>query len=381
MRLASTRAGKTIRLPEGYEAFLPATLPPAPAIHSDPALLELLSRASLELGRLDGAAQNLPNAELFVWMHVRREALLSSQIEGTQASLAEVLELEAKILDPSKPTDADEVVNYLDALLHGLDRLADGPISTALIRELHVRLLAGTRGANKEPGRFRSNQNWIGVAGSTLQTATFVPPPPGEIEPAIEALLSFLSEDNTLPTLMQIGLAHAQFETIHPFRDGNGRIGRLLITLLLCRQGLLKRPILYLSYYLRLNRAEYYDRLQSVRERGDWEGWLRFFLVGVTSVAADATRLSQDIVALRERHRELIITGNARPSRHLQLLDRLYDHPVVTIRFVEEMLSITFPTASGLVQSLVRVGILGEISGRERDRIFGYREYLALLET
>jgi Fic family protein len=181
--------------------------------------------------------------------------------------------------------------------------------------------------------------------------------------------------------LVKIGLAHAQFETIHPFRDGNGRIGRLLITLLLCRHSLLNRPILYLSYYLRLNRTEYYDRLQAVREQGDWEGWLQFFLLGVTIVASDATRLSQAIVSLREAHRELILSASRRPSTQLKLLDMLYDHPVVTIRLAEEMLGVTFPTANRLVQSLVTVGILIEMSGRERDRVFGYHEYLALLEA
>ncbi len=279
------RAGQYIQQPTGYKAFIPSDLPPNPSVGMDPEMWDLLSRADRALGRLDGSTEILPNPDLFVFMYVRKEAVLSSQIEGTQASLMDVLEFEAQAMDSGKPSDVEEVVNYVGAMNHGLQRLQELPLSLRLIREIHEKLLANVRGGERNPGEFRSRQNWIGPPGCKLSEAFFVPPPPVEMMRALGELEKFLHDESPMPFLIKVGLAHAQFETIHPFLDGNGRVGRLLITFLLCEKGILKRPLLYLSWYFKKNRGEYYDKLQSVRDRGDWESWLKFFLKGVEQVA------------------------------------------------------------------------------------------------
>ncbi len=259
------RAGRYLAQPTGYRAFHPAALPPQPPVRLTGDLQPLLSAADRALGRLDGSIQTLPNPDLFVFMYVRKEAVLSSQIEGTQSSLQDLLAAEAHILAPDRPRDVDEVVNYVAAMNHGLDRLGEFPVSIRLIREIHERLLRGVRGARLTPGELRRSQNWIGPAGCTLNEASFVPPPPHEVPAALGALETFLHSDSDLPPLVQIGLAHAQFETIHPFLDGNGRVGRLLITFLLCQREILLKPVLYLSHFFKQHRTEYYERLQSVR--------------------------------------------------------------------------------------------------------------------
>jgi Fic family protein len=247
-------------------------------------LQRLLSQADLALGRLDGSIQILPNPDLFVFMYVRKEAVLSSQIEGTQSSLQDLLAAEASILAPEQPPDVDEVINYVAAMNYGIARLRDLPVSVRLIREIHERLLHGVRGANLTPGELRRSQNWIGPGGCMLSEASFVPPPPHELPEALGSLERFLHTDDTLPLLVKIGLAHAQFETIHPFLDGNGRVGRLLVTFLLCEKGVLQKPVLYLSHYFKKHRQRYYELLQATRDDGDWEGWLNFFLRGVVSI-------------------------------------------------------------------------------------------------
>jgi Fic family protein len=239
-------------------------------VRVDQELWTLLSQADRALGRLDGSTEILPNPELFVFMYVRKEAVLSSQIEGTQASLMDVLEFEQQALEPGHPQDVEEVVNYIAAMKHGLGLLRELPVTLRLIREIHAQLLVGVRGSERTPGEFRRSQNWIGPAGCTLQTAQFVPPPPAEMQDALTALERFLHDPEPMPVLLKVGLAHAQLETIHPFLDGNGRVGRLLITFLLCEREVLRRPLLYLSYYFKRHRTEYYDRLQAIRERGDW---------------------------------------------------------------------------------------------------------------
>ncbi|HET7038074.1 MAG TPA: Fic family protein, partial [Thermomicrobiaceae bacterium] len=269
-------------------------------------MLSLVARAAEALGRLDGVTQTLPNPDLFVAMYVRSEAVYSSQIEGTQSTLDDVLEFELTAEVRELPRDVEEVVNYVRAMNYGLERLNELPLSLRLIREIHATLLADTRGAERALGEFRWTQNWIGPAGVPLSRASFVPPPPSELPAALDAFERFLHDDHDFPILVRCGLAHAQFETIHPFLDGNGRVGRLLITFLLCYHGVLHRPLLYLSYYLKRNRAEYYARLMAIRGAGDWEGWLKFFLEGVAEAAEEATETAQAIVRLREAHRSLL---------------------------------------------------------------------------
>ena len=245
----------------------------------------LLSQADLALGRLDGSIQTLPQPDLFVLMYIRKEAVLSSQIEGTQSSLQDLLAAEARIFAPNRPNDVDEVVNYISAMNHGISRLSELPVSIRLIREIHTKLLQGVRGSHLTPGEVRTSQNWIGPAGCTLHEALFVPPPPHQVMQDMSQLERFIHVDTALPLLVKIGLVHAQFETIHPFLDGNGRVGRLLITFLLCEQRVLLKPVLYLSYFFKQHRQQYYEELQSVRDNGTWEQWLTFFLSGIVEVS------------------------------------------------------------------------------------------------
>ena len=280
------RAGSYQQQPTGYRAFIPAPLPPNRPLAIDGELQGLLSQADRALGRLDGSVLTLPNPDLFVFMYVRKEAVLSSQIEGTQSSLQDLLAAEAQLFEQNLPRDVDEVVNYVRAMNHGLARLPELPVSVRLIREIHAELMQGVRGGRLQPGELRTSQNWIGPAGCTLNTATFVPPPHHVVPEALGDLEKFLHRDDDLPPLVKIALAHVQFETIHPFLDGNGRVGRLLITFLLTERGVLHKPVLYLSHYFKPHRQEYYEHLQAVRDRGAWEAWLAFFLRGVVEVAA-----------------------------------------------------------------------------------------------
>jgi Fic family protein len=375
------RAGRYLGQPTGYRAFIPAPLPPDPPIDLTGALRERLSEADYALGRLDGAVLTLPNPDLFVFMYVRKEAVLSSQIEGTQSSLQNLLAAEAQLFDPETPKDVQEVANYVRALNHGLERLAELPVSVRLIREIHAVLMERVRGGQLTPGDLRTSQNWIGPAGATLSTATFVPPPPQEVPQALSDLEEFLHGGAGLPPLVQVGLAHAQFETIHPFLDGNGRVGRLLITFLLTEKRLLKKPVLYLSHYFKRHRAEYYDRLQAVRDAGDWEGWLEFFLRGVTEVSAQATATAAAILRMREDYRARITEhlGRAAANGH-RVMDRLFDHPIVTVATVRDWLGITPAGANQIVSRLEAVGLLREITGYARNRRFRFEPYLKLFE-
>jgi Fic family protein len=375
----STRAGRYVKQPTGYRAFIPAPLPPDPAIQIEGSLQVGLSEADRALGRLDGSIQTLPNPDLFVYMYVRKEAVLSSQIEGTLSSLQDLLSAEAKILSSSRPQDVSEVVNYVDAMNHGLKRLAELPVSIRLIREIHGRLLAGVRGSHLTPGDLRVSQNWIGPAGCTLSEATFVPPPPQEVAAVLAELERFIHTPSSLPLLVKIGLAHAQFETIHPFLDGNGRVGRLLITLLLCEQKVLLKPVLYLSHFFKRHRAEYYERLQDVRDRGAWEGWLAFFVRGVEQVSREATETARRILALREEHRTIIADhlGRAAGNGH-RVLETLYERPIVSVGEVQELIGTTYPAANSLVARMTDHGILKEITGQVRNRLFRYQPYIDL---
>lgn len=357
----------------------------APATESPPELRgdrqQLLAKANYALGRLDGAIVTLPNPGLFVYMYVRKEAVLSSQIEGTQSSLQNLLAAEARILDPGAPADVGEVVNYVKAMKYGLDRLSELPLSVRLIREIHAELLKGARGGGLTPGELRNSQNWIGPSGCTLQEAVFVPPPPHEVPQALADLERFLHQGTGLPTFVEVALAHAQFETIHPFLDGNGRIGRLLITFLLTERRLLSRPVLYLSHYFKRRRTEYYERLQAVRDSGDWEGWMEFFLHGVIEVSEEAAETAAAILRMRERYRGLITEqmGRAAGNGH-RILDRLFDHPLVTVATIRKWLNCTPPAANTLVTRLAQLGVLREITGYSRNRRFRFEPYLRLFE-
>ena len=373
------RSRRYICQPSGYRAFLPAPLPPEPPIRIVGDFQRLLSQADRALGRLDGSIQTLPNPDLFVFMYVRKEAVLSSQIEGNQSSLQDLLAAEADLFTADLPRDVDEVVNYVGAMNYGLDRLKELPLSSRLISEIHARLLQGVRGARLTPGELRRSQNWIGPGGCTLKDATFVPPPPQEVGPALSDLEKFLHHPGDLPALVQIGLAHAQFETIHPFLDGNGRVGRLLITFFLCQQEILQRPVLYLSHYFKRHRAEYYDRLQAVRDKGDWEGWLHFFVSGVLQTSCEATETARRILALREDHRGRITDSLGRAAGNgYRILEYLYRRPILNVAEIEKLLNVTYAAANGLISRLAALGLLREITGQKRHRVFRYAPYLDL---
>ena len=376
----ATRAGRYIRQPTGYQAFIPAPLPPEPPVQIE-RLQSLLSQADWALGRLDGSIETLPNPDLFVYMYVRKEAVLSSQIEGTQSSLQDLLAAEAKILAPDRPHDVDELINYVRAMDYGLERLDQLSLSLRLIRETHAELMQGVRGSHLTPGEIRTSQNWIGPGGCTLNEAIFVPPPPQEIGPQLSALGKFYHADTNLPLLIKIGLAHAQFETIHPFLDGNGRVGRLLITFMLCEREVLLKPALYLSHYFKKHQQQYYDELQSVHNAGTWEQWLSFFLRGVVEVSREATETARDIIQLREEHRELITArfGRVAGNGH-RVLEYLYDHPIISVSEIRELTGTTYPTANNLVGRLVKTGILQEVNGQTRNRKFMYQSYIGLFQ-
>lgn len=335
----------------------------------------VLSEANLAIGRLDGVGRTLPNPDLFVAMYVRREAVLSSQIEGTQSTLDDVLAYELDATAIRLPSDVSEVVNHVAAMNYGLQRLTTLPLSLRLIREIHGVLMQGVRGESKDPGEFRRSQNWIGPRGGSLVDAAFVPPPVGELDRLMGNFETFAREPGGLPALVHAGIAHAQFETIHPFLDGNGRVGRLLITFLLVHEGVLHRPLLYLSYFLKRHRSEYYDRLMAVRHDGNWEGWLDFFLRGVAETAEEATTTAGAIVQLRERHRAAVQDMGVHA---IQFLDHLYEHPVVNVTSAQASLNVSWPTANKLVQAFAGRGLLQEMTGRQRNRVFRYRPYLQL---
>jgi Fic family protein len=371
----STRAGRMIRQVDGYRAFIPAALPPDPPLAFDAQLATVLARAGTALGRLDGVAATLPNPELFVAMYVRREAVLSSQIEGTQSTLDDVLAFEIDPERASLPSDITEVVNYISAMNYGLARLETLPLSLRLLREIHSRLLTGTRGGSKSPGEFRESQNWIGGAPFGLADAAFIPPPPHEMRSALGNLERFLHDSGGLDPLIVCALAHAQFETIHPFLDGNGRVGRLLITFLLCHEKVLQRPVLYLSHYLKQHRASYYDRLMAVRMEGDWEGWLRFFLTGVGEVAREAEETARNIVQLREDIRRRAQAARMSASA-FRLLDYLFEQPYINVNAAKDHLGVSYVAANGLIRELCQLEVLSETTGGSRNRVFRFGPYL-----
>ncbi len=375
----SSPSGKVIRSPSGFWAFVPNPLPPV-LDWSNP-LAQTLSDADRALGALAGVSNALPNPHLLVRPFVRREAVLSSRIEGTRASLADLYAFEAKqvaLLDA--PSDVQEVHNYVTALEYGLKRLDTLPMSLRLIRELHARLMKGVRGEGMTPGEFRRSPNWIGPVGSTLETAVFVPPPPNEMQETLGQFEQFLHNESNLPPLVRLGLIHYQFEAIHPFLDGNGRVGRLLISLLLGAWELLPEPLLNLSVYFERNRREYYDHLLAVSQRGAWQAWLEFFLRGIAEQSRDAVQRIQKLQALREQYRTRVQQTRA-AARLLQVVDLLFAQPLVTVAVVQDALKIHFPNAQRYVEQLVVAGILKEITGRERNRIYRAEEIFRAIEA
>lgn len=364
---------------ESYKAYLPPPLPPVPPLALD-SLQDLMEKANQALGRLDGIAALLPDTSLFIYLYVRKEALLSSQIEGTQSSLSDLLLYESQEEPSVSIDDVQEVSSYVAALTHGLKRLQEGfPLSLRLLKEIHAILLSQGRGRDKEPGEFRRSQNWIG--GSRPGNAAFVPPPPEKLMDCLGDLEKFLHDEPVrTPPLIKAALAHVQFETIHPFLDGNGRLGRLLITFLLCAEGVLSEPILYLSLYFKTHRDDYYAHLSSVRESGDWEGWLAFFFQGVLETAQQAVEAAKQIISLIEADRNKIESLGKGASSASRLHQFLLTHPIVTIPFVVKSLGITKPTVTGAVRNLESLGIVQEVSGRQRGRVFAYQQYIAILQ-
>lgn len=367
-----------ITIGEAVRAFVPEPLPPEPPLDL-PALHPLLSQALVSLGRLDGMARLLPNTLLFLYSYVRKEAVLSSQIEGTQSSLSDLLLFEMNEMPGVPFDDITEVSNYVKALEHGLNRLAeDFPLSNRLIRETHAILLSSGRGSNKTPGDFRRSPVWIG--GNRPGTAHFVPPPHSLVPDCMGKLERFLHEQHPgIDPLLRAGLVHLQFETIHPFLDGNGRVGRLLIALMLKHEGLLRHPLLYLSLYFKQNRMEYYDLLDIVRRTGDWEAWIRFFLEGVAQTAEAAVATAERLLALFDEDEGHTQQQGRRAGSALRVHQALKERPIISLRNVTERTGLTLPTAGAGMQVLEELGIVQELTGLRRNRIYGYQKYIEIL--
>jgi Fic family protein len=367
-------AGVSVQVAGGYSAFIPAPLPPVISYTSE--LVLALSRADAALSELSGIGRQLPNPHLLIGPYLRREAVLSSRIEGTRASLADLLLDEA---EEDRPTDADvrEVRNYVEALEYGLGRLGDLPLSLRLVCELHERLMRGVRGERATPGELRRSQNWIGPAGSTPATAAYVPPPPDRVMECLANWELFLHDRGRFPDLIQCAVMHEQFEAIHPFLDGNGRVGRLLITLFLVERGRLSQPLLYLSAYIEAHRQEYYESLQRVRTHGDWAGWLRFFLVGVEETAQEAMGQARRLMDLHESFRRRL---HQKPKA-AALLDELFANPYINVSRAARLLAVSYPTARQAITWLQKERLLEEVTGRSWGRLYLARPILEAIEN
>jgi Fic family protein len=364
---------------ERYKAFVPRPLPPDPPIAIDSTMFILLEGANRALGRLDGLAALFPDPDLFIYFYVRKEALLSSQIEGTQSSLSDLLLFENDEVPGVPLDDVQEVSCYVAAMNYGLERIrANFPLSLRLLREIHGKLLNNGRGAEKDPGEFRRQQNWIG--GSRPSLAMFVPPPPDRLMQCLGDFERFLHADPpAVPLLVKAAMAHAQFETIHPFLDGNGRLGRLLITLLLCAEDAMSQPILYLSLYFKANRNEYYERLQRVREKADWEGWINFFLQGVKETSEQAADAGRRILSIFDEDRKAIEQLGRASGSAARLFQALQRRPMLTIPAAAEKLQLSQPAVTAAFANLIELKIASEVTGKQRGRVFVYSRYLAEL--
>ncbi len=359
-----------------YKSFLPTPLPPHPPLELDAEGLRLLVSANKQLGILDAISLRIPNVNLFVSMYVRKEALMSSQIEGTQATLEDVFD---PMLDENANRDVADVINYIKAVEFAIKRLEDLPICNRLIREIHAMLMAGVRGQEKSPGEFRHSQNWIGGPGCTLKNARYIPPNVEDMAQSMTDLEKYINSDDDLDILIRSGLIHYQFETIHPFLDGNGRVGRLLITLFLMEKGLLKSPLLYISYFLKRNRVEYYDQLSEVRNKGNYEQWIKFFLQAVLESAEDAITTIDRLVALRNKNVAIVNKMGRATKNTLRLLNYIEANPIIEIAKTGEALGLAFNTVSDAIKRLEQAGILVKSAGRQRYRVYSYEEYLDLL--
>jgi len=374
------RAGRYVSQSSGkatYRAFVPNELPFKLKI--DNVLQARLSEADRALGRLDGITEILPDVDFFVLMYIGKEATLSSQVEGTMATFSDMLKAEARIEDTDIHSDVDEIQNYIKAMNYGLDRLETLPLSLRLIREIHEVLLRGVRSEGKTPGSFRKSQNWVG--GHSIETASFVPPPPHEVMPLLGNLEKYMHDKTPAPVLLKTALIHLQFEAIHPFLDGNGRVGRLLITFYLCQQSVLERPLLYLSEFFRVNRQEYYESLTAAHKKDDLEGWLRFFLEGVTLTARSAAETAQRVIDLRENDVRSVTEMGAVSEKAMKLLNHLYRSPLVRIRDVEKIVGLSNPNAIALIRKFTELKILQEITGRKRNKIFANSRYIDIFNT
>ncbi len=370
--------GQFQETPEGYRVFIPAPLPPDPPLKMDGALTGILSRADRALGRLDGLGRIVPEPDLFISMFIKKEALLSSRIEGARSTLPDLFEYESGKELSEFPEDLAETVNYIGALRRGMDKARKNDISLELILELHSTLLSRTRGSDRSPGQLRDRQVGIGPPGSNLRTAEFLLPPPRYVRPALENLFAFIESRTDQPPLITCGLFHCQFETIHPFRDGNGRIGRVLIPLILFRKEVLSRPLLYLSHFFLEYRSSYYRGLMNVRERGDWEDWMKFFLRGVAEVSDQAVNKMEEIIALKEKDLGLVRERINR-KKAADLLDLFYRHPVLSVKTVSRELEIAFATADSLLREFAGEGLITETTEQKRNRLFSYPAYINIL--
>lgn len=373
----------TVAFDETVKAYVPPPLPPEPPLALSAQLLQRLSEADRAIGRLDGVAMLLPDKALFLYMYVRKEAVLSSQIEGTHSTLDELLQYESAALTGQPLDDITEVSNYVDAMMHGLGELRDPkglPLCLRLLRDMHARLLKKGRGQGKNPGEFRQSQNWIG--GTRPGNAHYVPPPVPEMAGCLADLEHFLNDDKTLiPPLIKAGLLHVQFESIHPFLDGNGRLGRLLVALFLVDQKILHEPLLYLSLYLKTHRTQYYRLLQDVRLRGDWETWLEFFLTGVAETANNAHESAMRIVALFQADRRRMADGGDQTNSMLRVHELLQTQPFLNAAQATRKTGLSAPTVNKAFEALENLGIVQEITGKRRGRVFAYREFLDILES
>lgn len=359
-----------------YKAFVSNPLPFE--IKIDSVLQSLLSKADLALGRLDGIAEILPDVDFFILMYIRKEATMSSQVEGTQATFSDLLKAEAKIKDLEVHKDVDELINYVNAMNHGLRRLETLPLSLRLIKEIHKILLHGVRGEFKTPGEFRISQNWVG--GATIETANYIPLPAHEVLPLLGNLENFLHDQSQLPILIKTGLIHSQFENIHPFLDGNGRIGRLLVTFYLCQQKVLQKPLLYLSEFFKQHRQAYYDKLNAVHEKDAIEEWLKFFLEGVTTTSNKAVDTARKILQLRDEDIKKVARLGRSAERGIKLLNFLYKTPIIKVKNVEVVAELKNPNALALISKFIKIGILKETTGKKRNRAFTYANYVKLFE-
>lgn len=373
----SDRAGIIVRQPTGYDAFIPHRIHPnGPSLVFDNEYQNLLASASIALGELKGITNLLPDPDLFVAFYVRKEALLSAQIEGTQCSLDEVIQVDEKTQE-AKPVH--EVVNYISAMNEGLTELKTLPLSIRLIHKIHAKILNDVRGKEKTPGEFKRTQNWIGPPGSTLAEAVFVPPPPSLMIDLIGDFENYYHSEDGLPPLVKAAVLHAHFETIHPYLDGNGRLGRLLITFMLCEKQVLDKPLLYLSLFFKENRGTYYDLLMDVRFKGSWEAWIKFFLRGVRKTSQEACETVREILDVQKRHRDLIRQNLGMHKASLPLYDLVCRKPIISIPEVAKGLDVTYPTAKQVVDGFMSLGILSPYDEKERNRQFSYVEYLNIL--